>query len=248
MYDQFLELAGVDITKEPMQVGPTCHYFMGGIKVDADTGATARPRAVRDRRSERRHERRQPARRQLARRPAGLWPTRRDSAPPRSPGSAPRCRCRPTRSRLRRVRSTTTSTALATENPFQMHKELQTIMGDGVGIFRDKEGLTEAIDKLESLEGRVGNLKSPSNRLDYNPGWQLCREIKNMLTVSLMIARGALMREESRGGHSRLDSRDYSDYWSENNIVVHSEGDKDMVLTPTPGRQARRTDRAGRGT
>jgi succinate dehydrogenase / fumarate reductase flavoprotein subunit len=121
-----------------------------------------------------------------------------------------------------------------TENPFQMHKDLQKIMGDGAGIFRDKEGLTDAISKLESLEGRADDLKSPSDRVDYNPGWQLCREVKNMLTVSLMIARGALMREESRGGHSRLDHAYYSDYWSENNIVVSSAGGYNMVLTPTP--------------
>ena len=121
-----------------------------------------------------------------------------------------------------------------TENPFQMHRDLQKIMGDGVGIFRDKEGLTEAIAKLDDLEARVGNLKAPSNRLDYNPGWQLCREVKNMLTVSQMIARGALMREESRGAHSRLDFTGYSDYWGGHNIVVHRDGEQDMTLTPTP--------------
>ncbi|HTW11419.1 MAG TPA: hypothetical protein VME01_01640, partial [Solirubrobacteraceae bacterium] len=102
-----------------------------------------------------------------------------------------------------------------------------------VGIFRDKEGLTEAIGKLESLQDRVQNLKAPSDRLDYNPGWQLCREVKNMLTVSLMISRAALMREESRGGHSRLDHTGYSDYWGEHNIVTHRDGES-MVLTPTP--------------
>jgi succinate dehydrogenase / fumarate reductase, flavoprotein subunit len=120
-----------------------------------------------------------------------------------------------------------------TENPFQMHKELQKIMGDGVGIFRQKEDLETAISKLEGLKERVGNLRAPSNRLDYNPGWQLCREVKNMLTVSEMIARGALLREESRGAHSRLDHTGYSDYWGEHNIIVHSEGGE-MKHTPTP--------------
>jgi succinate dehydrogenase / fumarate reductase flavoprotein subunit len=233
MYDQFLELAGVDITKEPMQVGPTCHYFMGGIKVDPDTGETRVP---------------------------GLYATGEASggmnganrlggnslgdllvfgrrAGIGAAADANKISSAPLPAEELAVAQGEVDTYLngpGTENPFQMHKDLQKIMGDGAGIFRDKEGLTEAISLLESLESRVANLKSPSARLEYNPGWQLCREVKNMLTVSLMIARGALMREESRGGHSRLDFTAYSDYWAENNIVVHSKGGYDMALTPTP--------------
>ncbi|MDE3130349.1 MAG: fumarate reductase/succinate dehydrogenase flavoprotein subunit, partial [Acidobacteriota bacterium] len=66
------------------------------------------------------------------------------------------------------------------------------------------------------------------------PGWQLCGEVRNMLTVSQMIARGALMREESRGAHSRLDHTGYSDYWGEHNIVIRREGEHEMSLSPTP--------------
>jgi len=233
MYDQFLELAGVDITKEPMQVGPTCHYFMGGVKVDPDTGETRVP---------------------------GLYATGEASggmnganrlggnslgdllvfgrrAGIGAAADANKISSAPLPAEELAAAQGEVDTYLngpGTENPFQMHKDLQKIMGDGAGIFRDKEGLTEAISLLESLESRVDNLKSPSARLEYNPGWQLCREVKNMLTVSLMIARGALMREESRGGHSRLDFTAYSDYWAENNIVVHSNGGYDMALTPTP--------------
>jgi succinate dehydrogenase / fumarate reductase, flavoprotein subunit len=233
MYDQFLELAGVDITKEPMQVGPTCHYFMGGVKVDPDTGATRVP---------------------------GLYATGEASGGMNGAnrlggnslgdllvfGRRAGIGAAADAAKLSSISLPADEVATAegdvdhylngpgTENPFQMHKDLQKIMGDGVGIFRDKEGLTEAISQLESLESRVHNLKSPSNRVDYNPGWQLCSEIKNMLTVSLMIARGALLREESRGGHSRLDFTGYSDYWAENNIVVSSAGGLDMDLTPTP--------------
>jgi succinate dehydrogenase / fumarate reductase, flavoprotein subunit len=236
MYDQFLELAGVDITKEPMQVGPTCHYFMGGVKVDADTGETRVP---------------------------GLFATGEASggmnganrlggnslgdllvfglragtgaaevAKNAGDVSLPADEVAAAQAQMNHYLS-----GSGTENPFQMHKDLQTIMGDGAGIFRDKAGLTEAIDKLEALEHRADNLRAPSSREDYNPGWQLCTEVKNMLTVSLMIARGALMREESRGGHSRLDFPQYDDYWAEHNILIHSDGglgDKDMVLTPQP--------------
>jgi len=233
MYDQFMELAGVDITKEPMQVGPTCHYFMGGVKVDPDNGQSRVP---------------------------GLFATGEASG---GMNGANRLGGNSLGDLLvfgRRAGEGAAQVANAidsvslpdeevaaaqaeidgflngsgTEDPFKMHRELQTIMGDGVGIFRDRAGISEAISKLESLEARVGNLKAPSNRPDYNPGWQLCREVKNMLTVSLMIARGALMREESRGAHSRLDHTGYSDYWGEHNIVVHRDGDHDMTLTPTP--------------
>jgi succinate dehydrogenase / fumarate reductase, flavoprotein subunit len=232
MYDQFMELAGVDITKEPMQVGPTCHYFMGGVKVDSDNGESRVP---------------------------GLFATGEASG---GMNGANRLGGNSLGDLLvfgRRAGEGAAAVANAagsvslpaeevaaaqaeidgylngagTENPFQMHKELQKIMGDGVGIFRQKEDLETAISKLEGLKERVGNLRAPSNRLDYNPGWQLCREVKNMLTVSEMIARGALLREESRGAHSRLDHTGYSDYWGEHNIIVHGEGGE-MKHTPTP--------------
>jgi succinate dehydrogenase / fumarate reductase, flavoprotein subunit len=231
MYDQFLELAGVDITKEPMEVGPTCHYFMGGIKVDADTGLSRVP---------------------------GLYATGEASGGMNGAnrlggnslgdllvfglrsgtGAAAEAagRSAPTLppEEIARAQAEVEHflNGPGTENPFQMHKDLQQIMGDGVGIFRDEEGLTTAISKLEELERRAPGLKSPTNRLDYNPGWQLCREVQNMLTVSLTIARAALMRKESRGGHSRLDFTQYDEYWSGHNILIHQDADSNMVLEP----------------
>jgi succinate dehydrogenase / fumarate reductase flavoprotein subunit len=236
MYDQFLELAGVDITKEPMQVGPTAHYFMGGIKVDADTGETRVPglyatgEASGGMNGANRLGGNSLGDLLVFGRRAGIGAAA--DAAKVSPASLPADEVAAAQGGVEHYLNGGGRDQF--ENPFQMHKDLQKIMGDGVGIFRDKEGLTEAINQLESLESRVHNLKSPSNRVDYNPGWQLCSEIKNMLTVSLMIARGALLREESRGGHSRLDFTAYSDYWAENNIVVHSAGGLDMALTPTP--------------
>jgi succinate dehydrogenase / fumarate reductase, flavoprotein subunit len=233
MYDQFLELAGVDITKEPMQVGPTCHYFMGGVKVDADTGATRVPglyatgEASGGMNGANRLGGNSLGDLLVFGRRTGIGAA--EIAGQSGPVSLPADEVVAAQAEVEHFLN-----GPGTENPFQMHKDLQKIMGDGVGIFRDKQGLSDAIAKLENLEGRVGNLKSPTNRLDYNPGWQLCREVKNMLTVSLMIARGALLREESRGGHSRLDYTEYSDYWGEHNIVIHRDGDDDMSLTPTP--------------
>ncbi|MGC9219864.1 MAG: FAD-binding protein [Solirubrobacteraceae bacterium] len=233
MYDQFMELAGVDITKEPMQVGPTCHYFMGGIKVEADTGATRVP---------------------------GLFATGEASGGMNGAnrlggnslgdllvfGRRAGTGAAEVANKLEPVTLPAEEVAAAqaeierylhgpgNQNPFQLHNELRTIMGDGVGIFRDKEGLTDAITKLEQLAGRVANVKAPYDRLTYNPGLQLSREMHNMLTVSLMVAQAALMREESRGGHSRLDFAHYDDYWAEHNIVVNQHDGLDMTLTPTP--------------
>jgi succinate dehydrogenase / fumarate reductase flavoprotein subunit len=233
MYDQFLELAGVDITKEPMQVGPTCHYFMGGIKVDADNGATRVPglfatgEASGGMNGANRLGGNSLGDLLVFGRRAGIGAA--EVAAKAEAVSLPAEAVEQAQGQIEQFLN-----GAGTENPFALHKELQTIMGDGAGIFRDKEGLTGAIDKLEVMQERVANIKSPSNRLDYNPGLQLCREMKNMLTVSLMVARSAIMREESRGGHSRLDFTAYSDYWAEHNIVVSRESEQDMVLTATP--------------
>jgi len=232
MYDQFYELAGVDITKEPMQVGPTCHYFMGGVRVDADDGQTKIP---------------------------GLYATGEASGGMNGAnrlggnslgdllvfGRRAGLAAAESASKLEQItlpkdhldeavnELTGYLTGNGTENPYQLHKDLQKVMGDGAGIFRDKEGLSTAINQLDDLAERGANVKSPSERLDYNPGWQLCREVRNMITVAQAIAKAALMREESRGGHSRLDHAYYDDYWSEHNIIVDHANDE-MVLKAIP--------------
>ncbi len=235
MYDQFMELAGVDITKEPMQVGPTCHYFMGGVKVDADTGETRVPglfatgEASGGMNGSNRLGGNSLGDLLVFGRRAGLGAIERikhQEAPSISDDVW-------REAQAEADMYLTGGSSEGAENPFLLHKELQKAMGDGVGIFRDKEGLETAIGKVEVLYERAKNVRSPSPRPDYNPGWQLCRELQNMILVSLAIARGALMREESRGGHSRLDFTGYSDYWSEHNILVSGTGD-DMTLTAKP--------------
>jgi succinate dehydrogenase / fumarate reductase, flavoprotein subunit len=232
MYDQFLELAGVDITKEPMQVGPTCHYFMGGVKVDADTGVTRVPglyatgEVSGGMNGSNRLGGNSLGDLVVFGRRAGIAAA--EEASKLEPVSLPADESQRAQSNIDRYLN-----GDGTENPFQLYKDLQKIMGDGAGIFRDKEGLEDVIAKLDTLSERVTNLKAPSPRLDYNPGWQLCTELRNMVTVSKMIAKSALMREESRGGHSRLDFTGYSEYWSEHNIVIHEGDDGQPVLTPT---------------
>jgi succinate dehydrogenase / fumarate reductase flavoprotein subunit len=233
MYDQFLELAGVDITKEPMQVGPTCHYFMGGVKVDADNGASRVPglfatgECSGGMNGANRLGGNSLGDLLVFGRRAGIGAA--EAANASGPVSLPAEQVAEAQAEIEGFLH-----GSGAENPFHLHRDLQKIMGDGVGIFRDREGLSEAIGKLEELDARAANLRAPSDRLDYNPGLQLCREVKNMLTVSHMIARGALLREESRGAHSRLDHTGYSDYWGEHNIIIDGDSTHDMSLTPTP--------------
>ncbi|MBO0768939.1 MAG: FAD-binding protein [Solirubrobacterales bacterium] len=234
MYEQFKELAGVDITKEPMQVGPTCHYFMGGIKVDADTGATRVPglfatgEATGGMNGSNRLGGNSLGDLLVFGRRAGLGAV--EEANRIGPVSVPDGAVEDAHAR---AAEDLAGDETNKENPYALHKELQQAMGAGAGIFRDKEGLETAIAEVEKIYERALNLRAPSSRPDYNPGWQLCQELRNMTTVSLMIAKGALLREESRGGHSRLDFPAYDDYWSEHNILQDGVG-PDLDLTPVP--------------
>ena len=161
MYEQFKELADVDITKGPMEVGPTTHYVMGGIRVDAETGRDDRPRPVRRGRGRGRDARREPARRQLAVGPAGLRRAGR-GRPPRH--------ARPRRTPTRYVDPVQVQAAVAElaaplertegEDPYAIQRDLQATMQRLVGIFREEADLDEAIAQAgraaASLAGRAG--------------------------------------------------------------------------------------------
>ena len=222
MYDQFMELAGVDITQGPMDVGPTCHYFMGGVRVDAETGATTVPglfaagecsggmnganrlggnslsdllvfgRRIGD-----------AAAAHAAETPA---PQIEDAQPAAAAGEMTRYLTGP-----------------GDEDPYRLHVQLQELMHEDVGIFRDEAGLTAALAGLEELTRRAADARSRSSTAAFNPGWHLCCDLRNMLIVSEAVARAANLRHESRGAHSRLDFPDYDDYWAEHNIVVRKD-------------------------
>jgi succinate dehydrogenase / fumarate reductase flavoprotein subunit len=119
------------------------------------------------------------------------------------------------------------------EDPYRLHAELQELMHEDVGIFRDEAGLTAALAGLEDLKRRAADARSPSSTTVYNPGWHLCRDLQNMLVISEAVTRAALLRHESRGAHSRLDFPAYDDYWSEHNIVVRKEAEG-MRAEPRP--------------
>jgi succinate dehydrogenase / fumarate reductase flavoprotein subunit len=118
-------------------------------------------------------------------------------------------------------------------DPYQLHEELKTVMQDNVGIYRDEEGLKTAIGRIEELRQRAASARAPAGGPEFNPGWNLCRDLRNMLVVSEAVARAALLRQESRGAHSRLDFPAYDDAWSEHNIVVRRAPDG-MTVEPCP--------------
>ena len=222
MYHQFKELADVDITKEPMEVGPTGHYIMGGIKVDADTGASGVPGLyaagectggvnganrlggnslsdllVFGRRAG-----------------AGAAEYASRAAPPRID---------PTQVENAAGEMLGFFERPGAEDPYKLHVDLQNTMQNLAGIFREEKDLTVAMARLEDLQQRAAHVGVVEGQRMYNPGWHLCRDLHNMLICSQAIVRAALLRKESRGAHSRLDFPKYDAYWAEHNIVIKKE-------------------------
>ncbi|WP_433366951.1 fumarate reductase/succinate dehydrogenase flavoprotein subunit [Streptosporangium sp. CA-115845] len=211
MHHQFKELADVDITKEAMQVGPTCHYIMGGVEVDADTGAAAVPGLF--------------AAGEVS---GGMHGSNRLGGNSLSDllvfgrragmGAASYVDGLAARPKISEESVATASAeALAPlehsgENPYEVHHELQRTMNELVGIIRKSEEVSEALEAVEKLKERAQNVGAAGNRI-YNPGWHLALDLRNMLLVSECVAKAALLREESRGGHTRDDFPVMSAEW-----------------------------------
>ena len=204
MYHQFKELAGVDITSEAMEVGPTCHYAMGGVRVDADSAATtvaglfAAGEVAGGMHGSNRLGGNSLSDLLVFGRRAGIgaaeFASGRSGSPTVDKGQI----------------DAAIAAAIAPferesgENPYDIHQDLQETMQSLVGIIRTGSELEEALGKLEVLEERA-NQVSVSGGLRYNPGWNLTTDLPSMLTVSRCTAMGALNRKESRGGHTRND-------------------------------------------
>jgi succinate dehydrogenase / fumarate reductase flavoprotein subunit len=232
MYDQFIELAGVDITRGPMDVGPTCHYFMGGIRVDAETGASTVPGLFAAGECS--------GGMNGANRLGGnslsdllVFGRRIGDAAARHSAEATAPQIEDAQTADAAAEMTRYLSGPGDEDPYRLHAELQATMHEDVGIFRDEAGLTAAVARLDELERRAADASSPSSTTVFNPGWHLCRDVRNMLIVSEAVTRAALLRHESRGGHSRLDYPAYDDYWAEHNIVVRKDAEG-MRVEPRP--------------
>ena len=219
MYHQFRELADVDITQGPMEVGPTCHYMMGGIRVDAETAESTVPGLF--------------AAGEAA---AGLHGANRLGGNSlsdllvfgRRAGLAAAehaNQSRPVEVDAQQVLEGTRELLESFErsggdSPYQIHRELEDTMQNYVGIFRNEEDLNKGLDELQHLKQRAAQVKVEGSRL-FNPGWHLARDLKSMLTVSEAVALSAQARKESRGAHSRIDFPNYDESWArQHNIVV----------------------------
>jgi succinate dehydrogenase / fumarate reductase flavoprotein subunit len=234
MYDQFKELADVDITAGPMEVGPTTHYVMGGIRVDADTGATTVPGLfAAGEVSGGMHGANRLGGNSLsdllvfgARTGAGAaGHAATGAADPYLDPVQVRAAARDLAAPLERTEG---------EDPYAIQRDLQVMMQRLVGIFRVEADLDEALVHLAELRRRWTSVRTTGGRV-YNPGWNLVFELGNLLTVSEAIARSARQRTESRGAHSRLDYPATDDVrWGSVNSVVSRAGDGSMAVTTSP--------------
>jgi succinate dehydrogenase / fumarate reductase flavoprotein subunit len=234
MYHQFKELADVDITKQPMEVGPTCHYVMGGVEVDADSAATTTVPGLfaAGEVSGGMHGSNRLGGNSLS--DLLVFGKRAGEYAARYVDELGGERPAPSRSDVEAA----VETALAPlereggENPYDLWHELQTVMQDLVGIIRRKHELEESLRRLAELRERIAKVTATGGRR-YNPGWHLALDLRNMLVVSVCTAMAALEREESRGGHTREDFPALDPTWRLVNLVCSLDGD-DVRLTSQP--------------
>ena len=235
MYHQFKELAGVDITAEPMEIGPTCHYVMGGVEVDPDTAESKLPGlyAVGEV-SGGMHGANRLGGNSLSDllvfgRRAGLNAAYRAV---RTKGARPEIDEEQVRQAAEDALRPFSEDG--GENPYDVQHDLQDVMHRLVGIIRTADELDSALSDLDKLEERANNLTVEGNR-QYNPGWHLALDLQNMLLVSRCIAKAALDRTESRGGHTRDDYPMTDPEWGRKNIVLRlSEQGLQLEYQPLP--------------
>jgi succinate dehydrogenase / fumarate reductase flavoprotein subunit len=231
MYHQFKELADVDITKGPMEVGPTCHYVMGGIRVEAETAQSTLPglfaagEAAAGLHGSNRLGGNSLSDLLVFGRRAGLAAA--EHAKHVSHAGASETQIAEAEKELLAPFSNPNS-----ESPYAVHRDLQKVMQSLVGIFRTEEDLKKAFAELEQLKVRAAKASVEGSRL-FNPGWHLARELKSMLTVSEAVALSALARTESRGAHSRIDYPNYDPVWEKkHNIIVREGGEMKRRESP----------------
>jgi succinate dehydrogenase flavoprotein subunit len=223
MYHQFKELADVDITKGPMEVGPTCHYMMGGIRVDAETAQSTIPglfaagEAAAGLHGSNRLGGNSLSDLLVFGRRAGLAAALYAKRAPAS--SLDNSQIDQAEKELLAPFSNT-----ATESPYAVHRDLQEMMQNLVGIYRTAEDLKKALLELDELKARAARASVEGSRL-FNPGWHLSQDLEAMLLVSEAVARSALARTESRGAHSRIDHPNLDSVWEKkHNIIVRESG------------------------
>jgi succinate dehydrogenase / fumarate reductase flavoprotein subunit len=233
MYHQFKELADIDITKEPMEVGPTTHYVMGGVWVDAESQMSTVPGLF--------------AAGECA---AGINGANRlggnslsdllvfgkragehaaDFAAKQRPPSLDEARIEV----AARAAVVPFDNGSAGEPPYAVQRDLQELMQEHVGIVRTESEMSHALEAIERLRARAAKAGSTGNR-DYNPGWHTALDLQNLLDVAEAITRSALERKESRGGHFREDFPGKDAEWGRWNVRARRRADGTMQVGRSP--------------
>ena len=234
MYHQFKELADVDITREAMEVGPTCHYIMGGVRVDADTSATTVPglyaagevagglhganrlggNSLSDLLVFGR----------IAGQSAAEYALGADAAAPPDPAEVERLA----------DRMLAPFTDRGAENPYAIHGDLQRTMHNLVGIIRTESELLQAMEEIAALKDRAARVKVEGGRR-FNPGWHLALDLGSLLAVAEAATLSAIECRESRGGHTRDDYPDPDPRFGKVNVVTRKrDGTISVSLEPLP--------------
>ena len=236
MYHQFKELAGIDITEQPMEVGPTTHYVMGGVRVDADSQMSDVPGLF--------------AAGECA---GGLHGANRLGGNSLSDLLVFGKRAGEHAARFARENAggqisadqvaEVARVALepfdrgvdaeSAENPFAIQHDLQDLMQEQVGIVRNERDLQDALEAIDRLRDRTGRVAVSGNR-EYNPGWHTALDLRNLLTFSEVIARAALERQESRGAHTRLDFPDKDETYGKLIIAIRRDADGGLTVSREP--------------
>jgi succinate dehydrogenase / fumarate reductase flavoprotein subunit len=233
MYHQFKQLADIDITSEPMEVGPTTHYVMGGVRVDGDTqmstvpGLFAAGEVGAGLHGANRLGGNSLSDLLVFGKRAGQYAAEfagRQSSPKVDPQDA---------DTIARLALEPFEQKGKGENPYQVEHDLQTMMQDLVGIVRKEGEIRRALDALKILRERARKVSVTGNR-EYNPGWHTALDLQNLLTVSEIVARAALERKESRGGHFRDDFPEKDPAYGKFNIVIRKGPGGEMQVTREP--------------
>jgi succinate dehydrogenase / fumarate reductase flavoprotein subunit len=234
MYHQFKELADVDITREPMEVGPTCHYMMGGVRVDPETqestvpGLFAAGEVGGGMHGANRLGGNSLSDLLVFGKRAGEFAAEYAGALDSMPAIDPDEVAALARESLAPFDRTDG------ENPYAVHEDLRKMMQKNVGIVRAAEDLNEALVELHKLRDRVPHVHV-GGTIQYNPGWHLALDLKNMIEVSEAITRAALERQESRGAHTREDFPDSVPHWGQLNVIIRKRGDTmEVAREPLP--------------
>ncbi len=236
MYHQFKELAGIDITQQPMEVGPTTHYVMGGVKVDPDSqmsgvpGLFAAGECAAGLHGANRLGGNSLSDLLVFGKRAGEYAARFAQEMPAGKVSSGQVS---DFMRLALEPFDRAADNASAENPFAIQQDLQELMQGQVGIVRNEADLKAALAGVERLRERAGRVAVSGNR-EYNPGWHTALDLRNLLTFSEAIARAALERCESRGAHTRLDYPDKDESFGKLNVVVRKDEHGGLAVSREP--------------